>query len=111
MPRRGGGGLWGGPRRKEGDKAKRCITPAVSGVPPQKGAKKQRGHITSAVAGKRWPEGLGQVVLSWPGGPSGEEGGFWGGLSRGGRAGLLLSRGGGGGEGVLDPKLGVPKMA
>ena len=26
-------------------------------------------------------------------------------------AGLLLSRGGGGGEGVLDPKLGVPKMA
>ena len=25
--------------------------------------------------------------------------------------GLLLSRGGGGGEGVLDPKLGVPKMA
>ena len=26
-------------------------------------------------------------------------------------SGLLLSRGGGGGEGVLDPKLGVPKMA
>ena len=29
----------------------------------------------------------------------------------GGGAGLLLSRGGGGGEGVLDPKLGVSKMA
>ena len=33
----------------------------------------------------------------------------WGGGE--GEAGLLLSRGGGGGEGVLDPKLGVPKMA
>ena len=51
----------------------RYITSAVSGSPPPKGAKKQRGHITSAVAGKRWPEGLGQVVLSWPGGPSSEE--------------------------------------
>ena len=29
----------------------------------------------------------------------------------GGGSGLLLGRGGGGGEGVLDPKLDVPKMA